>query len=232
MVTLEKQAVPGTASTQPSSTHIAVENPVTGEVIGSIPVMGTDEVRQAADRARAAQPAWEAQGVKGRAAFMRRWADMLWADQKNAIKVIRQETGKTELGAWEEVAVVDTVVSYYYKHAAHYLRPQTRRSAIPVRHKARLYYKAHGVAGFITPWNYPLNNAFIDLIAALFAGNTVLLKPSEITPFTAQYAVELMYKAGIPKDVIQIVTGGGATGAALVEVVDYISFTGSTAFSK
>jgi succinate-semialdehyde dehydrogenase/glutarate-semialdehyde dehydrogenase len=232
MVTLEKQAAPIAAQTPPPQTEIPVTNPVTGQVIGKVPIMTADEVRQAADRARAAQPAWEAQGVKARAALIRRWADMLWDDQKNAIAVIRRETGKTELGAWEEVAVIDTVVSYYNKHAARFLRPQTRRSAIPVRHTARLYYKAHGVAGFITPWNYPLNNAFIDLIAAMFAGNTILLKPSEITPFTAQYAVDLMYKAGIPKDVIQVVTGGGSTGAALVDVVDYISFTGSTATGK
>jgi succinate-semialdehyde dehydrogenase/glutarate-semialdehyde dehydrogenase len=88
------------------------------------------------------------------------------------------------------------------------------------------------VAGFITPWNYPLNNAFIDLIPALIAGNTVLLKPSEITPHTALYTVELMRKVGIPRDVMQVLTGDGSTGAALIEHVDYISFTGSTAVGR
>jgi succinate-semialdehyde dehydrogenase/glutarate-semialdehyde dehydrogenase len=231
MVTLEKQVVAHSTQTSQKA-EIAVENPVTGQVIGSISITGMSEVRQAAERARAAQPAWEALGVNARAKLIRKWSDMLWEDQKNAIAVIRRETGKTELGAWEEVVVTDTVVSYYCKHAARFLRPQTRHGAMPVRHKARLYYKAHGVAGFITPWNYPLMNALVDLIAAMFAGNTILLKPSEITPFTARYAVDLMYKAGIPKDVIQIVDGDGSTGAVLVDVVDYISFTGSTATGK
>lgn len=231
MVTLEKQSAPDAIHISQQS-EIAVQNPVTGAVIGTVPVLTAGAVRQAADRARLAQPEWEARGVKARLALLRKWADMLWDDQKNAVAVIRRETGKTELGAWEEVAVIDTLVSYLRKHAAGILRPQTRRSAIPVRHTARVYYKPHGVVGFITPWNYPLNNAFIDLVPAMVAGNTILLKPSEITPFTAIYAVELMYKAGIPKDVIQVVTGMGATGSALVDVVDYISFTGSTVTGK
>lgn len=230
MVTLEKPTV--TQIVQKTKTEIDVLNPVTGQSIGTIPVTTVDQVRQAAERARAAQPAWEALGVKTRASLLRRWADLLWDDQQNAIVIIRRETGKTQLGAWEEVAVIETTVSYYQKNAPRMLRPQRRRTAVLGRQTARVYYKPHGVAGFITPWNYPLNNAFIDLIPALIAGNTVLQKPSEITPFTSIYAIELMHKAGIPKDVIQVLPGGGATGAALVDVVDYISFTGSTATGK
>lgn len=211
---------------------IAVKNPVTSETIGEIPIMTADQVQEATARARAAQPAWEARGVKARAGLIRKWADLLWEDQKKAIDKIRAETGKNEIGAWLEIAVIDNVVAYYHHRAPALLHPQTRRALFPGKHKARLYYKPHGVAGFITPWNYPLNNAFIDLIPALIAGNTVILKPSEVTPFTATYIVDLMYKAGIPRDVVQIVTGDGRTGAALVDTVDYISFTGSTATGK
>lgn len=214
------------------SNQIAVNNPVTSQEIGKIPILSADEVRAAAGRARAAQPGWEGRGVKERANLLRAWADLLWDDQKQAMQKIRSETGKNEIGSWLEVVVVDTVVAYYHHQAPRLLKPQTRRSLFPGKQTARVYYKPHGVCGFITPWNYPLNNAFIDLIPALIAGNTVLLKPSEITPFTAQYAVELMYKAGIPKDVIQIVTGDGRTGAALIDEVDYISFTGSTATGR
>jgi succinate-semialdehyde dehydrogenase / glutarate-semialdehyde dehydrogenase len=212
--------------------QIAVKNPVTSEEIGKIPITSADEVRAAAGRARAAQPAWEGRGVKERANLLRAWADLLWDDQKQAMQKIRSETGKNEIGSWLEVVVVDTVVAYYHQQAPRFLKPQTRRSLFPGKQTARVYYKPHGVCGFITPWNYPLNNAFIDLIPALIAGNTVLLKPSEITPFTAQYAVELMYRVGIPKDVIQIVMGDGRTGAALIDEVDYISFTGSTATGR
>lgn len=229
MAVLERPEVKPTVE---SREQIAVKNPVTNAVIGSVPIMSREEVQTAAARARAAQPAWEARGVKERARLMRVWSDLLWADQEQAIKKVRSETGKTQIGAWLEVFVMDNTVAYYQHHAPRLLRPQTRGSLIPGKQKARVHYKAHGVCGFITPWNYPLNNALIDLIPALIAGNTVLLKPSEVTPFTAMYAIDLMYKAGIPRDVIQVLTGAGSTGAALLDYVDYISFTGSTATGK
>src|SRR4029079_1898350 len=173
--------------------QIAVKNPITSEEIGKIPVMTADEVRAAAQRSRAAQPAWAARSVKERVGLLRAWADLLWDDQKTAVNKVRTETGKNEIGAWLEVVVIDNVVAYYANRAPKLLHPQTRRSLFPGKQTARVYYKAHGVCGFITPWNYPLNNSFVDLIPALMAGNTVLLKPSEITPFTAFYAVDLMY---------------------------------------
>jgi len=212
--------------------YLVLKNPVTGEVIGQTPIYSAEAVQQVAARARAAFPAWAARPVKERAALVRRWGDLLWAEQKSVIQHIRRETGKTDLGAWEEVVVIDNTVAYYTHNAERFLKPQTRRATIPIRHRARVYYKPYGVAGFITPWNYPLLNAFQDLIPALIAGNTVLLKPSELTPLVAIYIVQLMHQAGIPEDVIQIVTGDGHTGAALVDVVDYIAFTGSTAVGR
>ncbi|MEZ4668814.1 MAG: succinic semialdehyde dehydrogenase [Anaerolineae bacterium] len=212
--------------------QIAVQNPVTQELLGHVPVRSAEEVRQAAVRARNAQPDWQELGVKARARLLRKWGDLLWADQKNVIHTIRSETGKTELGAWEEVVVIDNTVGYYTHNAERMLRPQTRKPTIPIRHKARVYYKPHGVAGFITPWNYPLLNAWQDAIPALIAGNTILLKPSEITPYTSLLVAKLMHKAGIPEDVVQIITGAGSTGSALVDVVDYIAFTGSTATGR
>lgn len=221
-----------TRNPDPEREHIAVKNPVNGEIIGRVPVATPDEVHQAVARARAAQPAWEALGVKERSRLLRHWGDMLWDDQKTAIQTIRRETGKTEMGAWEEVVVIDNTVAYYAHHAAHMLRPQTRKATIPVKHKARLYYKPYGVAGFITPWNYPLLNAWQDVLPALIAGNTAVLKPSEITPYTSLYVADLMHKASIPPDVIQVVTGAASTGSALLDVVDYIAFTGSTATGR
>lgn len=222
MVTLERAVTPA----------IDVHNPVTGQHIGHIPVTSAEQVSRAAERARAAQAGWQALGAQARARLLRKWGDLLWTDQKNVIAVIRRETGKTELGAWEEIASLDINIDYYTRSGPRMLQPRSRRPAIPVRHRARVYYKPYGVVGFITPWNYPLLLTFIDLIPALIAGNCILLKPSEITPYTALYAVDLMLEAGIPKDVVQVVTGAGTTGAALVDVVDYISFTGSTATGR
>lgn len=211
---------------------IVVENPITRQPIGAVPAMTDDDVAAAVERARRAQPAWEALGVKARGRLIMRFADLLWAEQKTVVRTIRAETGKTEFGAWVEVAVLEQTCTYYRHNAPRLLRPQTRRSLAPLKHRARVYYKPYGVVGFITPWNYPLLNGFQDLIPALIAGNAVVLKPSEITPFTALYTARLMHRAGIPRDVIQVVTGDGRTGAALVEYVDYIAFTGSTATGR
>ena len=127
-----------------------------------------------------------------------------------------------------EIVVVDNTLHYFSKIANRTLKPQRRRSLFPIVQRAKVTYKPHGVAGFITPWNYPYLLVFIDVIPALIAGNTVIVKPSEITPLCCQYAIQLMHQVGIPSDVAQMVTGDGSTGAALVEFVDFISFTGST----
>ncbi|NWG18600.1 MAG: aldehyde dehydrogenase family protein [Chloroflexi bacterium] len=219
---------PDLKTSEAAPEQIAVKKPTTGELLGHVPVMSAEDVRQAVERARAAQPAWEALGVRGRAKLLQQWGDLLWARQKEVIQTIRAETGKTDVGAWEEVAVIDTQLGYYVHRAPQILRPQTRRTSAPLVHQGRVYFKPWGVVGFITPWNYPLLNGFQDLLPALLAGNTILLKPSEYTPFTALHAGGLMAEAGIPDDVFQIVTGDGRTGAALVDVVDFVSFTGST----
>lgn len=217
---------------QPDSGQIAVKNPISDTVIGHIPITSPEEVAAAAERARFAQRIWAARPIKERAALLRDWGDLLWEDQENAIRVIRRETGKPDGGAFIEMVGTDNVVDYYVKNAASILRPQKRKTLFPVVHRGTVHYKPHGVVGIISPWNYPFLLPFMDIIPALIAGNTVLLKPSEITPFSAQYGVDKMHEAGIPRDVIQLVQGDGSTGAALVEHVDYIGFTGSTATGR
>ncbi|MCK6580043.1 MAG: aldehyde dehydrogenase family protein [Anaerolineae bacterium] len=211
---------------------IEVRNPITGEVIGSVPTFSAEQVRAAVERARAAQPTWNALGVKGRGRLIRRWADAMWAAQAEFIALLRSETGKTEPNAYNEVAVIDNTVGYYYGFAPRILRPQSRKTFLPFVYKATVYHEPYGVVGAITPWNYPYLNLLIDVIPALFAGNAVVIKPSEVTPLTAQYAIDRMQEAGIPRDVVQIVTGKGDTGRALIEAADYITFTGSTAVGK
>jgi len=218
--------------TVPADEMLAVRNPISGEVLAELPIMSPDAVRAAAERARAAQPAWEALGVKGRVKVMRRFADLMWEERERIIEIIRSETGKPTGGAWGEVSALDNTMHYYSVKAPKVLRPQKRKVTVPFAHRARVIYKPHGVAGFLTPWNYPLQNGLVDAIAALFAGNTILLKPSEVTPLSIMAAVALMHKAGIPQDVAQVLTGDGRTGAAMVDVVDYISLTGSTATGR
>jgi succinate-semialdehyde dehydrogenase / glutarate-semialdehyde dehydrogenase len=219
-------------STISTREQILVRNPVTDDILGQIEALTAEQVQAVVARAKAAQPAWAARPVKERCRLLLKWADLLWKHQDTAIQRIREATGKNAFGAWEEVAVLDSITSYYANHARQWLAPQTRRSVLPIKHTARVYYKPWGVAGFITPWNYPLLNAIQDMIPALIAGNTIILKPSEVTPYVASFAVDLMHEAGIPQDVAQIVYGAASTGAALVDAVDYIAFTGSTATGR
>jgi acyl-CoA reductase-like NAD-dependent aldehyde dehydrogenase len=222
--------------THPASTTatptITVINPITNAEIGTVPNSTPEQVRAAVDRARAAQPAWDARGAQARAHLVQQWADVLWRHRDKLIAIIRSETGKTDTGALLEVLVLDLVMNYYARKTPRLLKPQRRRTLVPLAQHARVYYSPFGVVGLITPWNYPYLNGLLDLIPALVAGNTVVLKPSEITPFTALRAVELAHQVGIPADVIQVITGDGATGAALVDEVDYVAVTGSTATGR
>ncbi|MBK8025517.1 MAG: aldehyde dehydrogenase family protein [Chloroflexi bacterium] len=232
MAVRENPPVNGQPPTPASTPQIEVRNPVTGERIGTVPIFSAEQVRAAVQKARAAQPAWNALGVKGRGRLIRRWADAMWDSQVEFIRILRSETGKTEPNGYNEVAVIDNTVGYYYGHAARILRPQRRSTFLPFVYKATVYHEPYGVVGAITPWNYPYLNLLIDVIPALFAGNAVVIKPSDVTPFTAQYAIDKMHECGIPRDVIQLVNGRGDTGRALIDEVDCITFTGSTGVGK
>jgi len=212
--------------------YLDVINPVTQDVIGQIPVTEAEEVADTVERARFAQRAWAKLTVKERARFVRRWLDILWEHQDEGIKVLRRENGKTDGGAFIEFMMVDNIGQYYIHHAERILKPKRRPSLFPGIQWAKLFYKPRGVVGIISPWNYPFALPFMDMLPALIAGNTIVLKPSEVTPFIAAWAVDLMYEAGIPRDVVQVVQGDGRTGSALVDHVDYVQFTGSAAVGR
>ena len=138
------------------------------------------------------------------------------------------ETGKARRYAFEEVLDTAVVSRYYALHAAALLRPRRRRGALPLLTRTWEFRTPVGVVGFIVPWNYPLNLAITDAVPALMAGNTGVLKPDPQTSFTALWAVELLREAGLPPDVLPVVTGEGPViGPALVDRVDYVMFTGS-----
>lgn len=211
---------------------IPVNNPVTGELIGEVKIMGADDVRAAVEYSREAQRSWAALSLTERARLLRKWGELMWETQQETIRVIRGETGKNDTGAFAEVMFVDNNANYYSQIAPKLLKPQRRTPGFPMVQYAKVYYKPHGVVGMISPWNYPYALAMADAIPALIAGNTVVFKPSEITPYSVIHAVDMMHKAGIPDGVVQVVTGDGKTGSALVELVDYVCFTGSTAVGK
>jgi acyl-CoA reductase-like NAD-dependent aldehyde dehydrogenase len=210
---------------------IAVENPATGETIGTVPDLGAEAIAEMAARARAAQPEWEAYGLEGRARVLLRAQKWLMDNAPRVIETICSETGKTfEDAEFAEIGYAGNAFGFWAKEGPSFLADErVKSSQILVKGKKLvLRYRPLGLVGVIGPWNYPLTNSFGDCIPALMAGNSVILKPSEITPLTSLLLAEGLRECGLPENVLQIATGRGEAGAALVEHVDMIMFTGST----
>src|SRR3954452_2723263 len=214
---------------------IDVENPATGAVIRTLPITAPDEVRAMAERARAAQPGWEALGFEGRGRILRRMQKWVVDHADRVIQTIVDETGKThEDASVVELAYGAGALGFWAKHAADYLADEKIRTSNPfvLGRKLVVRYAPVGVGGVIGPWNYPMPNSFGDAVPALAAGNAVLLKPSEITPLTSLMLAEAFRECGMPEHVLQIPIGGAETGTALIDEVDFVMFTGSTATGK
>jgi acyl-CoA reductase-like NAD-dependent aldehyde dehydrogenase len=214
---------------------ISVENPATGAIVGEVPIRSAEEVRALAERGRAAQPAWEALGFEGRARVLRRAQKWVLDNQQKLIDTIVSETGKTHEDALlAEIGYVGSAFGFWAKNAPEYLADEKIRSANPfvLGRKLVVRYAPVGLVGVIGPWNYPLSNSFGDCIPALAAGNAVILKPSEVTPLSSLAMEQAMRECGLPEGVYQVATGLGETGAALVDEVDMVMFTGSTATGK
>jgi succinate-semialdehyde dehydrogenase/glutarate-semialdehyde dehydrogenase len=206
-----------------------VRAPFTGEVIGSVPVCTAEDVALAAARARTAQRSWAETSLAQRRDISLRYHDLVLDHQEQLLDLVQIEGGKARRNAVEEVYDVAINARYYAYHAAGFLRARQRRTALPILDQAWEYRHPVGLVSVLSPWNYPLTIAVSDAISALLAGNAVLLKPAEITPFTALYAVQLMREAGLPADLFQVLTGRGRDiGAALIETSDFLCFTGST----
>jgi acyl-CoA reductase-like NAD-dependent aldehyde dehydrogenase len=218
-----------------AGSEIAVENPATGAIIGHVPDMGAAEVARMADIARAAQPAWADLGFEARAKVFYRARKWLVDNRDRVAQTIVDETGKTREDAMlAEVLFIADSFGYWAKSAPKHLKDEKVRSHSPfmLGRKLLIRYQPRGVIGVIGPWNYPLTNCFGDGIPALAAGNAVIFKPSEITPYTTMLMQECMREAGLPDGVMQVATGRGQAGAALTEHVDYVMFTGSVATGK
>jgi acyl-CoA reductase-like NAD-dependent aldehyde dehydrogenase len=211
--------------------EIAVENPATGQTAGTVPDLGAAAVSEMARRGRVAQPAWEAYGFEGRGRILSRAQKWLMDNAAQVIDTIVSETGKTfEDASLAEISYAGNAFGFWAKNAPEYLADERVKSGqlLVKGKKLTLRYRPLGLIGVIGPWNYPLTNSFGDCIPALAAGNSVILKPSEVTPLTSLFMAEGLRECGLPDDVLQIATGRGETGAALVEEVDMIMFTGST----
>lgn len=208
---------------------ISVLSPFTEEEIGRIPEGNAGDVAAAVDRARRAQTTWSRMSINRRAAILSRFHDLLIEHADTALDIVQLEAGKARIPAFEEVYDTIATTRYYLKTGPGLLRRKRRAVSLPLMTTAYEYRHPHGVVGSITPWNFPFTLTVSDIIPALLAGNTVVGKPDEKTPFSMLYGASLLAEAGLPEGVLQVLTGHGEdVGPALINAVDFVMFTGST----
>ena len=221
---------------QAAVSRIASVNPATGEVLGELDCAGPTEVRAAVTRARAAQADWNAWGIRNRVKVLRRFQSILLSRKADVARRITQEAGKPYVESLlTEVLVVLDAARFMIENAYRLLRDERLpHGNLALKTKSgRVLHEAYGVIGIISPWNYPFSIPATEVMAALVAGNTVVLKPSEFTPLIALELQSLLREAGVPNDVFHVLPGEGGAGAALVQsAIDKLVFTGSVATGR
>jgi betaine-aldehyde dehydrogenase len=206
-----------------------VHSPTDGRLLGAVPNNGAAEVAAAAADLRAAQVDWEDLGPERRARVLLRYRDWILDNQQHLLDIIQAESGKVRQDAAFEPASVADVISYYARNAKRFLADRSLRphGLLTASKALALRHRPYQLVGHISPWNFPFFIPVGDSAPALLAGAAVLLKPSEVTPLIAVEAGRGWQEIGAP-DVFRVVTGDGAAGAAVVDHVDFVQFTGST----
>jgi acyl-CoA reductase-like NAD-dependent aldehyde dehydrogenase len=221
---------------QPALSRIVSVNPASGEVLGELDCAGPAEIDSAVARARAAQPEWQALGVLKRMKILRQFQQILLSRKAEVARKITQEAGKPYVESLlTEVLVVLDAARFLIDNAYSLLRDEKLpHGNLALKSKAgRVLHEPYGVIGIISPWNYPFSIPATEVLAALAAGNAVVLKPSEFTPLIALELQSLLRQAGVPTDVFHVLPGEGAAGAALVHsAIDKLVFTGSVATGR
>ncbi|MBS1120751.1 MAG: Aldehyde Dehydrogenase [Deltaproteobacteria bacterium] len=222
-----------TASTTANPDRLSSFNPATDELIGSVPIHTAAEVDAAVARARVAAQSWSTRSFAARAEELTTFRKALAAQADEIADLLHRENGKPELEALVEVMMALGHLQHGAARAEAALAPRRVSSGMLANFRATISYHPLGVVGVIGPWNYPLYTPMGSIAYALAAGNAVVWKPSELTPLLAVKVAEIAAKAFALPDLLQVVTGAGATGAALARSrVDKIAFTGSAATGK
>ena len=212
---------------------MAVHNPADGVQVGTVPKMGAAETRRAIEAANAAWPAWRAKTAKERSGILRKWYDLMMANQEDLAILMTVEQGKPLVESRGEVAYGASFIEWFAEEAK-----RVYGDTIPAQSPDRrivVIKQPIGVCAAVTPWNFP--NAMITRKAgpALAAGCTMVIKPASQTPYSALALCELAERAGVPKGVLSVVTGtSGPIGKELTSnpLVRKFTFTGSTAVGK
>ena len=218
---------------QPATTFESY-NPATDEVIATFPVHAEADVSKAVERAHGAAAWWRELGYDGRKRRMRAWRTLLVRRSDEFAELIHRENGKPIDDALGEIILAIEHVSWAASNAEKVLgRRRVAPGMLAMNHTASAEYVPFGVVGVIGPWNYPVHTPMGSITYALAAGNAVVFKPSEYTPAIGRWLVDAFAEVVPEQPVFQLVTGFGATGAALCRAgVDKLAFTGSTATAK
>lgn len=209
--------------------HIDVTNPATGERVGQVPLLGAGETRQAIEAANRALPAWRARTAKERSALLRKWFELLLANQDDLARIMTAEQGKPFAEARGEIGYAASFIEWFAEEGK---RVYGETIPAPVSNQRIVVTKEPvGVCAAITPWNFPAAMITRKAGPALAAGCTMVVKPASQTPLTALAMVVLAERAGIPAGVLSVVTGSAsAIGGELSSnpLVRKLTFTGST----
>jgi aldehyde dehydrogenase (NAD+) len=221
------------ATATQSSERLSSFNPATGDVIGTVPIMSAAEVDAAVARARVAAQTWSTRSFSARAEELVAFRKAIAASVDEVADVLHRENGKPELEAYTEVMMALSHLQHAAAHAEEAMKPRKVSSGMLANFRATISYHPLGVIGVIGPWNYPLFTPMGSIAYALAAGNAVVWKPSELTPLVALEIEKIAKRTFALADLLQVVTGAGATGAALAKsAVDKIAFTGSAPTGK
>ena len=216
-----------------SGKTVSVSNPATGEILGSIPNMGTDETRRAIAAANAAFPGWRAKTAKERSTILRKWFELMMLHQEDLAKLMTAEQGKPLSESRGEIAYAASFIEWFAEEGK-----RIYGDTIP-QHQADkrivVLKEPIGVCAAITPWNFPAAMITRKAGPALAAGCTMVVKPATATPYSALAMAELAERAGVPKGVLSVVTGSAlAIGGEMTSnpIVRKLTFTGSTEIGK
>jgi acyl-CoA reductase-like NAD-dependent aldehyde dehydrogenase len=224
------------ATASPAAGFVSSIDAASGQIVEQIPATAPESVPQLMARAREAQKSWAANSVRQRCSHLRKIRDAIYEHRKEVTAAISLETGKPHVEAvFAELILALDTADFLARQAPEWLRPEpVPHHNIGVKAKSgRLYFQPLGVVAIISPWNYPFSIPMAQIVPALVAGNAVLLKPSELTPRVGEVIAKIISAAGIPSALVQVLQGGAALGAAIIESnPDKVFFTGSVTTGK
>lgn len=215
-----------------SAAVLEIRSPGTGRLIGRVPCSSQGEVQAAAARARTAGQAWATRSFAERRKVLLRARAHLIQHRDELVALLRDETSGLRTDGLTELLALCNAVGYFASQAERQLADRPVSPILFKNKKALITYRPRGVVGVISPWNMPVFLAYLDALAAICAGNGVVIKPSEVAPLAVARTRELLVQGGLPADLLQVVHGRGDVGEHLVDAVDLVCFTGSVETGK